>query len=538
MNKKAEQTTSLWTATADIPAFPKLMGDIQADVCIVGAGIAGLTTAYLLTMDGKSVVVLDDGPVGGGMTGQTSAHLSSALDDHYFHLESLHGADGAKLAAESHSASIRRIEQIVEAEGIDCGFERVDAYLFVPPGDSTEVLDKELEAARKAGLEVEHIANAPIKAYDTGPCIRYSNQAQIHPLKYIAGLAKAITKYGGQIFTDTHVTQVNGGEDGHVETEIGAVVMAKAIVVATNSPINNRFVIHTKQAPYLTYVIAARMPKGSATKALYYDSREEKEMPEDVSPDSYHYVRVYSEDQTGDVNEQVESTDWLIVGGRDHKTGQGGDAEKRYAHLENWARMRWPLMEGVEFAWSGQVMEPVDGLAFIGPNPMDDDNVYIITGDSGNGLTHGTIGGMMLTDMIMGRTSPWQTLYDPNRITLKAAGEFLSENLNVAGQYIKDFTSGSEVESIEEIRRGAGAVIRKGLKKIAVYKDEAGTAHYLSAICPHLGCVVAWNANDKSWDCPCHGSRFDCLGMVINGPANTGLETTAEIEQEKIGDTI
>ncbi len=530
---KTEQSLSLWKATATVPSFLSLKQDLQTDVCIVGAGIAGLTTAYLLALEGKSVVVLDDGPIGGGMTGQTSAHLASALDDRFEHLEKLHGSRGAQIAAESHSAAIERIGQIIATENIECGYERVEAYLFVPPGDSPDVLEKELKAARRAGLTVNEAEKAPIDAFDTGPCLRFSKQAQFHPIKYLSGLALAMADRGGLIFIDSHAIKIEGGENAYVETQHGQKVRAKSIVVATNTPINDRFVIHTKQAPYMSYVIAARIPMGLATKALYYDTREEKEMPDDVAPDAYHYVRIFSETKAPASNDGEENREWLIVGGRDHKSGQADGAENRFLHLETWARERWPQMGKVEYRWSGQVMEPMDGVAFIGPNPMDEDNVYIVTGDSGNGLTHGTIAGMMFTDLIMGRPCPWLDLYNPSRITLKSASEFLSENINVAGQYIKDFVSGGEVESTDEIPPGEGAVMRQGMKKIAVYKDENQALHQFSAFCTHLGCVVSWNTSDKSWDCPCHGSRFNCFGKVINGPAINALKEVEQIEAKK-----
>jgi glycine/D-amino acid oxidase-like deaminating enzyme/nitrite reductase/ring-hydroxylating ferredoxin subunit len=528
-----EQSLSLWRATAAVPTFPSLKNDLQTDVCIVGAGIAGLTTAYLLALEGKSVVVLDDGPIGGGMTGQTSAHLASALDDHFVHLENLHGSRGAQIAAESHAAAIERIGQIVATENIDCDYERVEAYLFVPPGASPGFLEKELDAARRAGLTVNEAGRAPIDGFDTGPCLRFSKQAQFHPIKYLSGLALAVADRGGLVFTDSQVVKVAGGDNAYVETKNGQRVRAGAIVVATNSPINDRFVIHTKQAPYMTYVIAARIPQGHATKALYYDTREEKEMPDGVAPDAYHYVRIYSEAKAPASSDGEENREWLIVGGRDHKSGQEDDAAGRYLYLEKWARERWPQLGKVEYRWSGQVMEPVDGMAYIGPNPMDEDNVYIVTGDSGNGLTHGTIAGMMFTDMIMGRPCPWLDLYNPSRISLKSASEFLSENINVAGQYVKDFMSGGEVESTAEITAGEGAIMRQGLKKIAVYKDENGVLHPFSAYCTHLGCVVSWNGSDKTWDCPCHGSRFNCFGKVINGPAIHGLKEVEQMEGKK-----
>jgi glycine/D-amino acid oxidase-like deaminating enzyme/nitrite reductase/ring-hydroxylating ferredoxin subunit len=495
-------STSVWAATAKLPSYSPLTGDTAADVCVIGAGISGLTIAYLLTEAGKSVVVLDDGAIGSGMTGVTTAHLVNALDDRFFELERFHGEGGSRLAAESHSAAIDRIESIVTRERIACDFMRLDGYLFCAPEHDEAYLDRELAAIHRAGLHnVAKSGRAPI-TFDTGPCLRFPNQAQFHPLKYLGGVAEAIERGGGRIFTGTHATKIAGGKDASVTTERGT-VSAAAIVVATNTPVNDLVVVHTKQAPYMTYVIGARVPKNAVTHALYWDTG-----------DPYYYVRLHP---------SVDADhDLLIVGGEDHKTGQADDIEQRHPRLEAWARERFPAIKDVTYRWAGQVMEPVDSLAFIGRNPLDADNVYMVTGDSGNGMTHGTIAGILITDLILGRANPWQALYDPGRITLTASGEYVKEAVNMAAQY-GDWVTGGDVGSAGEIPNDSGAVIRKGAAKIAVYRDPTGATHERSAVCPHLGCIVGWNPAEKTWDCPCHGSRFDKFGEVINGPANTGL---------------
>lgn len=388
---KTESTPnqSLWAATATMPTYSSLKENTRADVCIVGAGIAGLTTAYLLTQAGKSVVLLDDGPLAGGMTEVTTAHLSNAIDDRYFEIERLHGETGACLTAESHTAAINRIEAITKNEKIECDFERLDGYLFLPPGEKEEFLDRELAAARRAGLKgVDKIRRAPLTSFDTGPCLCFPHQGQFHPLKYLAGLAKAIARDGGRAFTQTHADRIEGGSPVRI-TAGSQVVTADAVVVATNTPINDLFTIHTKQAPYMTYVIGAKVPRGSVAKALYWDTQ-----------DPYHYVRLQG------AQPSLGEGDILLVGGEDHKTGQADDTQERHARLETWARERFPMMEQTVFTWTGQVMETIDGLAFIGRNPLDQDNVFIVTGDSGMGMTHGTIAGMLLTDLILGRENP------------------------------------------------------------------------------------------------------------------------------------
>jgi glycine/D-amino acid oxidase-like deaminating enzyme/nitrite reductase/ring-hydroxylating ferredoxin subunit len=502
------QTTSVWMAT-DVPELPTLSHDIRTSVCIVGAGLAGMTTAYLLARAGRAVVVIDDGPIGGGETGRTTAHITAALDDMYQKIEKLHGEDGARIAAESHTAAIDRIESIASLEDIDCDFERVDGYLFLSPGDDRNILQRELEAAHRAGLsDAEIVDRAPLDSFDTGPALRFPRQAQFHSLKYLNGLARAILRDGGQLFSGAHAKSIQDGEPAKVTTSAGHVITADSVVVATHSPVNDWVILHTKQAAYRTYVIAGRIPRGSVLHGLYWDTH-----------DPYHYVRLQEVDPLLD---PARTEELLIVGGEDHKTGQADDADQRFRHLEEWTRQRFPMISNIDFRWSGQIMEPVDYLSFIGKNPGTDKHIFIATGDSGNGITHGTIAGMLLTDLILGRRNPWSKLYDPSRITLRATGGFLKENLNVAGQYADWATSG-DVDSYDQIAPGTGAVIRHGMTKIAVYRDDQGNVHERSAVCTHLYCIVDWNAAERTWDCPCHGSRFDPYGAVVNGPAITSL---------------
>ena len=473
---------------------------------MIGAGIAGLSAAYQLAAAGKSVVVLDDGPIGGGQTGRTTAHLSHAMDVGYQVIRRLHGEPGARLAAESHTAAIDEIEKIAREEGIACDFERVPGHLFGPRGESPAVLERELEAAHAAGLSrVELLTTTPALGAEAGPCLRFPHQAQFHPLRYLAGLAAAIERHGGRIFTHVHAEAVEAkGAIHRVGTRGGARVSAGAVIAATNSPILGPQAIHAKQAAYLTYVIGARVPAGAVPHGLYWDTE-----------DPYHYVRVQP-------SAAPAAGEMLIVGGEDHKTGQADDGAKRYQGLEEWARARFPMMEGVELRWSGQVMNSLDGLAFIGRASEDEPDVYLATGDTGMGMTHGTIAGMLLRDLVLHRDNPWRALYDPSRLILRSLPGLVLENVNVVAQYA-DWITPAEVSSVEEIAPGHGALLRRGLAKIAAYRDAAGRLHERSAVCPHLACLVAWNAAEKTWDCPCHGSRFDAVGHVINGPANGDL---------------
>jgi glycine/D-amino acid oxidase-like deaminating enzyme/nitrite reductase/ring-hydroxylating ferredoxin subunit len=502
----------VWDVEAPPQEFVKLREDLRADVCVVGAGIAGMSVAYELSRAGKKVVVLEDGAVGGGQTGVTTAHLASAMDDRFYALEDMHGLEGSRLAYQSHQAAVDRIARNVADESIDCDYRKLDGYLYLAPEHGRDELEKEIEAAHRAGFrDAELLDRIPGATFDSGPCIRFPHQGRFHPLKYLRGLSAAIHRHDGRIFTGTHVEEVHGGDGAHVRTSDGFTVHADAIVVATNSPINDRVVIHTKQAPYLTYAVGARVDAGQVPDALLWDTG-----------DPYHYIRLQ------EVTGGGERYHVLIVGGEDHHTGEDYDEGERHQRLEEWTRERFPVGP-VEFRWSGQVYEPIDYLGFIGRDPLGHANVYVATGDSGQGMTHGTIAGMLISDLVRGVENPWEKLYDPGRVSLRATGEFVRVNAQVAGHYLEWVTgSEAEVDSTRDIERGSGAVVRRGRKPIAVYRDEHGTRHEMSAVCTHLGCIVHWNDVAKSWDCPCHGSRFEPKGEVMNGPAPFGLRPAEE----------
>jgi Rieske Fe-S protein len=343
-------------------------------------------------------------------------------------------------------------------------------------------------------------------------------------MKYLRGLSQAIVRMGGSIFTETHIKGIN--KTGVRTANFS--VQADHIVVATNTPVNDLVTMHTKQFPYRTYVIGALVPKGALQPALWWDTGN---MKSEWVTDPYHYVRLQSYD---------EAHDLLIAGGEDHKTGQADkehiEQAQRYQNLERWTRRHFPAIRDIVYHWSGQVMEPVDLVGFIGKNPGDK-NIYIATGDSGNGMTHGTIAGMLISDLILGKDNPWKKLYDPSRITLKATGEFLQEVGNMTAQYLDYFDPG-DVKSIHDLETDQGAIVNLKGKKVAIYKDEMNVLHAYSAICPHLGCVLQWNGDEHSFDCPCHGSRFTCEGNVVNGPAVSNLkqvELPGYREQEDLG---
>ncbi|HEX6599248.1 MAG TPA: FAD-dependent oxidoreductase [Gemmatimonadaceae bacterium] len=494
-------TTSLWHQTFSVPSRPALDRDLTTDVCVVGAGIAGLSVAYALARAGRKVVVVDLDQIGAGESGRTTAHLSNELDDRYFRLEKARGLKDAQLALESHSAAINRIEETIRIVGIDCDFARLDGYLFCAPGDSTETLDQELEAAQRAGFaDATLVDRAPLRGFDTGAAIRFPRQGRFHVLKYLAGVADGIERAGGTIHCDTKVESIEGGTPAKVKTASGHTITATDVVVCTNGAISDLVVTHAKQAPYRTLVVVLRVPKGSVTDALYWDT---------ANP--YHYVRLQPLD---------DASDALIVGGEDFKTAHDDDAGVRFERLEQWARERWPVAGDRLTQWTGQVLEPNDYLAYIGPNPDGSKHVWLATGDSGMGMTHGTIAGILLEALIAGKDHPWAKLYDPTRITLhpRELAEVAKENIDVAAQFA-DYVTPGEVDDVSTIKPGEGRVIRRGIHKVAAYRDEEGVLHERSAVCTHVRCIVGWNTAEKSWDCPCHGSRFDAYGKVMGGPA-------------------
>lgn len=519
MTDRAHDKDTVWT-DAKLPALSPIAATHAAHVCVVGAGIAGLTAAYLLAKEGASVIVLDDGSVGGGESGLTSAHLVTALDRRWAELAKIHSSEDLRLAAQSHAHAINLIERIVEEEAIDCDFRRVSGYLFAAPGDSIKTLKDEVEAAHRAGLgEVSLFESAPLAEFDSGPAVRFPDQAQFHPLRYLAGLARAAERLGVKLYTRAHVTQVDEEsvpDQVVVHTDTGATVVAKQVFLAVNTPFLPRVTLHMKQGAYRTYMIALRVPEAAVPPGLYWDT-----------DDPFHYVRVCVDHSSDD------NAEYLIVGGEDHKTGQADDADQRHARLEAWTRQRFPYAGPVVHRWSGEVIETVDGLAHIGRLKAGSP-IMIATGDCGNGLTHGTIAGMLVRDLSLGRENPWEALYDPSRVnlSLSAATNYLKEGLSSAAQLASWVTRG-DVRDVESIPPGCGAIQRRGLTKLAVYRDPQGQIHEMSAVCPHMGCIVSWNNAERSWDCPCHGSRFSGTGRVLHGPATCDLKPVEKDEDEK-----
>lgn len=504
-------STSVWMDSATVPVFAPLVGAQEAQVCVIGAGIAGLTTAYLLALQDQDVVVIDALGVGAGESGRSTAHFFPP-DAWYHGIERRFGRAQARLVAGSYAHALQMVESIVRREGIACAFEHLDGYLVAHDARDGPTLERECDAAVRAGVQAERVSGVPGLGYDTGPALRYPGQAQFHPLKYLDGLARAFIRRGGRIHGASHARRIRGDHRHQVVFLDQGQIRAHSVVVATHTPFNDRVVMHTKQAGYRSYVVGLRVPRGTLPHLLLWDLSQ-----------PYHYVRLAA----GTDGDEV-----LLVGGADHKTGHDAHPGHRYDALERWARARFPMARELAWRWSGEIMEPNDGLAFLGRNPMDDDNVYLITGDSGNGMTHGTIGAMLVTDLIMERPNPWSALYDPARKPVHGLGQFASAQADVAARYGEWL--GGDVESVAAIAPGDGAVLRQGLHRVAVYRDPDGGLHALSARCTHLGCAVHWNGAEQSWDCPCHASRFDTEGNVLHGPAPTPLAKVALAPDEAL----
>jgi glycine/D-amino acid oxidase-like deaminating enzyme/nitrite reductase/ring-hydroxylating ferredoxin subunit len=509
VNASDEQSRSLWMDTVVADA-PSLTEDVRADTVVIGSGIAGLSTAYELTRRGQKVVVLDRGRIAGGMTSRTTAHLSSSSDDGFETLIRERGLEGAKTFYESHAAAIDRIEQIKDEEAIACHFRRVNGYLFPALGkDSAEELTAEFAATKKVGMAVESHAGLPFEGLQDVKCLRYPSMAAFHPLQYLRGIAAALVERGASLFANTAVTAVeekNG--DVIVRTANNGSIYAANAVVATNGPINDRVVLHTKLAPYRSYAMAITVKPDSIEDALYWDTF-----------DPYHYVRLESE---------FGGTHYVIVGGADHKTGEADDAWLRFEALESWARALMPQLGDVTHRWSGQVLEPIDWAAFTGRNPGNE-RIYVHTGDSGQGITHGVIASLLLSRLITGEGCPWADFYDPSRVQLSAAKQFVAENITAVKNFA-EYVAPGELGSIDELKPGDGAIIREGLRKVAAFRDEGNRLHRVSAACTHMGCHVHWNSLERCWDCPCHGSHFAIDGTPLNGPAVSPLEKIEPVQ--------
>jgi glycine/D-amino acid oxidase-like deaminating enzyme/nitrite reductase/ring-hydroxylating ferredoxin subunit len=492
------ESESYWIDTRPYPRIPAGTLPPAVDVVVVGGGITGLTAAVLLKAAGKTVAVLEGLRVASGVTGNTSAHLTHVIDCSFQTLLSHFGIEGARLAAEGARASLDTIERIVSARGIQCGFRRLPGFYYTERDENVADVRQEFEAARRLGYDVSLTTEAPLP-FPVKAALRFENQARFHVREYLLPLLQAIPGDGSFVFENTRVVDIQDGTPCVVKTETGEIAAAD-VVMATHVPLNRLF-LQTKVAHYRSYVLGCRV-LAKVEDALYWDDHQ-----------PYHYTRLA----------QLDGKPLLIVGGEDHKVGQEEDTEGRFDALLDYAHERFGV-RSVAYRWSAQVAEPVDGLPYLGRNSASS-HVYVGTGYSGTGLTFGTLAAMIASDLILGRDNPWVDVFDATRIKpLAAAREFIAENVDFPAHLVSDRLKPPLPGSLEDVAPGEGKLLELAGEKCAVFRDESGAVSMLNPVCPHMGCVVAFNAAEKSWDCPCHGSRFDTKGAVIDGPALTGLK--------------
>jgi glycine/D-amino acid oxidase-like deaminating enzyme/nitrite reductase/ring-hydroxylating ferredoxin subunit len=490
-------TQSLWKTTSTPRSYSRLeRGTLHVDVAIVGGGITGVTAATLLEQAGKRIALLEAREIGSGVTSGTTAHLTEAIDTRYQTIERDFGREGAHLVAQSSRAAIEEVARLAAVFAGDCDFERLPGYLYTENDEDVDEMKKELEVARRSGVQVELCA-VPLPIV-TKAGIRFDNQAQFHPLKYVSALAARLPGQGSHVFSRSRVLTVDEGEPCRLHLETGATVTCDRVILATHAPLN-RVALETKLAQYRSYVVsgkASQTPHG-----LFWDTA-----------DPYHYIR----------RQSVGGHAHLIVGGEDHKTGKFQGVEDPFAKLEAFGA-RFGL-ESVECRWSAQVVESVDGLPFIGKNAMSE-RVYVATGFSGNGMTFGTLSAMILTDACLDRDNVYAKLYSATRIKpLAALPSFLGENVDFPLHLLSDNLRPPDVRSLDDIPRGEGKIVRVRGERLAVYRERSGELKAVSPVCTHLGCHVKFNSAETSWDCPCHGSRFAVDGTVLDGPAVMALE--------------
>ena len=507
MNANDEHTKSFWLAHCKSIDAPPLDENCLCDCVIVGAGIAGLSVAYELSQIGKRVIVLDRGDIPGGTTARTTAHLAPVCDDGMKPLSDLRGEQMARRFYESQAKAVDRIEAIVAKHDIECDFRRLDAFLFPAPGmefkDARAAQHDEYTALRAAGVAVEKAKGIAMKGFEDAPVIRYANQATFHPLNYVRGLIREIQAQGGQLFANSPVMEVEERvEDVRVKLANGKYVTAAHAVFATNSPVCDWAEIHSKMAPYRTYAMAFSIPRRALPDALYWDMA-----------DPYHYIRL----QPGN-----GADDTLIVGGKDHKSGEANDGDIRFEALSAWIAERVPRLGREVARWSGQVLDTIDYCGFIGRDPSCK-RTFISTGDSGQGMTHGAVAGMLLKNLIIYGADSWSEIYEPSRKPVSGVMNYLRENVTVIKNFA-EYLMPAEIASTEELKPGQGGILRNGLHKLAVSRDAGGALHSCSAVCTHLGCHLHWNTTEQCWDCPCHGSQFSLDGEVLVGPAIAPLE--------------
>jgi glycine/D-amino acid oxidase-like deaminating enzyme/nitrite reductase/ring-hydroxylating ferredoxin subunit len=483
------------------PRHPPLEGRVTVDVAIIGGGVTGLTAARLLERAGRRVALLESRRLGGGESSRSTAHLTEALDVRYHTLASRFGDDGARLAARAQRDAIERVVAFIGERRIDCGLHRVPGFLYSETAGDLDELREEALTAQRLGLRASLVGAVPVP-FPVAGAVRFEDQAQIDPRAYVLGLAEHLESGGNLVFEDTYVLDVEEGEPCRVVTERG-VVEARDVIVAAHVPISNKLLVHTKLTAYRTYALAMEMPLADPI-GLAWDMA-----------DPYHYVR----------SATAGGTTMLVVGGEDHKVGEEDDTVEPFRRLEAYVRQRFGQAPApTDPRWSGQIVVSADGLPYIGRNALSS-RVFVATGYGGNGITQGTLAGMILADEVLRVPNAYADLFAATRFKpLASARAFLAQNADYPLRLLADRLPLPGAGALAELPPGEGQVITWRGERLAVFRDDAGTLSALSPVCTHLGCLVHWNTAEKSWDCPCHGSRYDARGRVLNGPAVEPLQ--------------
>ena len=495
---------SLWVATTPATSYPSLgeqgAGAVDVDVAVVGGGITGITTAVLLKEAGATVALVEAGRIATGSTGYTTAKITTLHGLVYADLIATFGEDGARTYGEANEAGLARIARFVDERGIDCHFARGPAYTYTEDPARVEAVEAEADAARRLGLPATFSTDTDLPFPVLG-AVRFDDQARFHPREYCQAMAAAVAGDGSVVLESTRVLDVDAGRPCTVRTDRGD-LRAGHVVLATLLPFLDRGGFFAKCHPTRSYAMAIRVD-GEATRGMYLsaDTPTRSVRPHDGGDGTV-----------------------LVVSGEGHKTGQDEDTTRRYAALEAWARDRYTVTS-VDHRWSAQDFVPVDSVPYVGRLTRGSEHLSVATGFKKWGMTNGTAAAMILTDAILGRDNPWAAFFDANRVEVTAsAREFVKENLDVAKRFVGDRLAGLAAPTVDDLAPGQGAVVRAGDRRVAAYRDESGVVHAVSPICTHLGCHVAFNAAERSWDCPCHGSRFDVGGRVLAGPAVKDLE--------------
>lgn len=459
-----------------------------------------VSAAHLFQKAGKKCLLLEAHSLGFGTTGGTTAHLNTIMDTPYNQTEKNFGEKNAQLVAQVTREAIEHIKQNINEYKIQCGFEELPAYLFSQDEKQTKELGDITEASIKAGLSIEYVNDIPVPI-PFEKAIRIDRQAKFHPTKYLFALAKAFEHAGGIIVQNCRVTKAEENEVIDVETSLGK-VQAKQLIYATHIPPGVNL-LHLRWAPYRSYVLAIRLANDNYPDGLVYDLY-----------DPYHYYRT----------QEVNGKKYLIAGGEDHKTAHEENTDACFLRLESYVR-KFFNVETIAFNWSSQYFEPADGLPYIGHLPGHPKNIYVATGYGGNGMTYSTVAALVLKDLLLHGTGKYTDLFNPNRIKPVAGfSNFVKENLDVAGELIGKIFPAEKLKELAALAYGEGKVVKFEGHNIALYKDEQGKLHAVNPVCTHLKCNVNWNMSEKTWDCPCHGSRFNWEGKVVTGPATYDLE--------------